>query len=93
MGWCYARLVQNLYPPDQHGREFLGQWIHSLAAAAEEPFLTTGWAKPQESLKPRDLPCIYMCAAPIYFLAGWRRGRTFFGPEQQGCAGSSGKIA
>jgi hypothetical protein len=34
--------AQKVYPTDQHIREFLGQWIHSLAAAAGNPFLTTG---------------------------------------------------
>jgi hypothetical protein len=31
-----------VYRADQHVGEFLGQWIHSLAAAAQEPFWTTG---------------------------------------------------
>jgi len=37
---CFVRshvdqqLSQKVYPTDQHIREFLGQWIHSLAAAA-----------------------------------------------------------
>jgi hypothetical protein len=35
---------QKVYRADWHGRGFSGQWIHSLAAAAEEPFLTN-WAK------------------------------------------------
>ena len=35
-------VVSKVYPTDQHIREFLGQWIHSLAAAAGNPFLTTG---------------------------------------------------
>jgi len=29
-----APMVSKVYPTDQHIREFLGQWIHSLAAAA-----------------------------------------------------------
>src|SRR5208282_2529088 len=33
--------AQKVYPTDQHIREFLGQWIHSLATPAEEPFWTT----------------------------------------------------
>jgi len=35
-------MVNKVYPPDQHIRRFLGQWIHTLAAAAEKPFLTSG---------------------------------------------------
>jgi hypothetical protein len=35
-------VVQKVYPADWQRSEFLGQWIHALAAAAEEPFLTTG---------------------------------------------------
>jgi hypothetical protein len=34
-------VVSKVYPPDQHIRRFLGQWIHTLAAAAGNPFLTT----------------------------------------------------
>jgi hypothetical protein len=36
-----ATLVNKVYRADLPGRVFLGQWIHSLAAAAQEPFLTT----------------------------------------------------
>src|ERR1035441_1168289 len=35
-------VVSKVYPPDQHIRRFLGQWIQTLAAAAGNPFLTTG---------------------------------------------------
>jgi hypothetical protein len=34
-------VAQKVYRADQHGREFLDQSNHPLAAAADEPFLTT----------------------------------------------------
>jgi len=34
-------VAHKVYPPDQRVREFLGHWIHSLAAVGKTPLLTT----------------------------------------------------
>jgi hypothetical protein len=39
---CTAKLVNKVYPRDHPELKFLDQSNHPLAAAAEEPFLTTG---------------------------------------------------